>query len=204
MGNFTKSAALAGLAFAALMQAHAAKAVVIVMGNGLAQNCYETALALTMGEPAPAMVYTGTLIDPKPVDVCTMALTDDGLYGRDLAGTFVNRGVILFLDTKFAESLKDFDEAIRVDSNVGEAHANRGAALVALHRWADAVPSITKGIEMGASELEKSYYNRAIAYEEQGNVKAAYYDYLKAAELKPDWDQPKQQLTRFTVKKKGS
>lgn len=204
MRNFVKSAVAAGFALGFVMQATAAHAVVIVMGNGLAQNCYETALALSLGFPPPELVYTGTLIDPKPVDVCTSAIQNDELLGRDLAGTYVNRGVLHFLDADYEAALKDFDRAITIDDGIGESYANRGAALVALHRWADAEPAITKGIELGSSELEKSYYNRAIAYEELGNVKAAYYDYLKAAELKPDWTEPKTQLTRFTVKRKGT
>ncbi len=204
MRNFVKSAVAASFALGFVMQATAAHAVVIVMGNGLAQNCYETALALSLGFPPPELVYTGGLIDPKPVDVCSMALQNDQLLGRDLAGTYVNRGVLYFLTADYDDALRDFDRAISVQEGIGEAYANRGAALVALKRWADAAPAITKGIELGSTELEKSYYNRAIAYEELGNVKAAYYDYLKAAELKPDWEQPKSQLTRFTVKRKGT
>jgi tetratricopeptide (TPR) repeat protein len=88
-----------------------------------------------------------------------------------------------------------------MDSAVGEAHANRGAALVAMKRWADSIPAISKGIELQAAEMEKSYYNRAIAYEELGNVRGAYFDYMKAMELKPDWEAPKMQLTRFTVRR---
>ena len=30
-------------------------------------------------------------------------------------------------------------------------------------------------------------------------MKAAYLDYQKAIELKPDWEQPKKELERFSV-----
>ena len=73
-----------------------------------------------------------------------------------------------------------------------------------MKRWADSIPSITKGIELQAAEIEKSYYTRAIANEELGNVRGAYFDYMKAAELKPDWEAPKVQLSRFMVRKKGT
>ena len=74
--------------------------------------------------------------------------------------------------------------------------------MVALKRWAEGLAALTKGIDIQPQEAEKAYYNRAIANEELGRVKEAYYDYLKAAELKPEWEQPKMQLTRFTVRKK--
>ena len=62
--------------------------------------------------------------------------------------------------------------------------------------------SLDKGIELEPLEPEKAYYNRAIAHEQLGNVRGAYFDYLKASELAPEWEQPRMQLTRFTVRKK--
>jgi tetratricopeptide (TPR) repeat protein len=202
MRNFVKSAFVASFAFGLLVQTHAAHAVVTVMGQGMAQNCYETALALSLGFPAPDLVYTGSLIDPKPVDVCTLSIANEQLAGHDLAGTYVNRGVLYFLGGDYVTALRDFDQAVANDNTIGESYANRGAALVALHQWAPSLEALNKGIELGSSEPEKSYYNRAIANEELGKVKDAYYDYMKAAELKADWDAPKAQLTRFTVKRK--
>ena len=201
MWNFIK-ATVAASAFVFLMQAQAAKAVVIVLGNGLAQSCYEAALAISKGLPAPNMTMTGSIIDVGPVQICTRALEANMLGGRDLAGTYVNRGVVNFMAKDYDEALKDFDKAVAVDDRIGEAHANRGAALVALKRWADSIKAIDKGIELGTDELAKSYYNRAIAYEETGNIRNAYYDYMKAFELVPEWEAPKAQLLRFSVRKR--
>ena len=203
MRKVTRSAILAGLAFGFVMQAHTAKAVVLVLGNGLAHDCYEAALAISKGLIYIPPIVTGTLIDMRPVDLCTAALDDRDLTGRDLAGTYVNRGVLEFIGADYAAALKDFDKSVAIDDSIGEAHANRGATLVAMKRWADSIQAIDKGIALGSAEMEKSYYNRAIANEELGNIKGAYYDYQKALELKPGWEQPTQQLTRFSVRKKG-
>ena len=46
-----------------------------------------------------------------------------------------------------------------------------------------------------------SCFNRAMAYEDNGDLKNAYLDYLEAAELNPAWDQPARQLTRFNVRR---
>ena len=202
MRIFFKSIIAASFAVVIGLQAHPAKAVVIVLGEGMGQNCYEAAFSLSKGLIYIPPLFTGSQIDLKPIEICNMALDQGGMNLRDTAGTYVNRGVLEFLEGDHKAALADFDSALRVDSDVAEAHANRGAALVALKRWADSIPSITKGIEMQAAEMEKSYYNRAIAFEEVGNTKAAYLDYMKAAELKPDWEAPKAQLTRFTVRRK--
>ena len=191
---------VAGGALCMSLSVGGAKAAVIVLGSGLAQMCYEAARAI---EEPMLMQITGSRIDLPPLQICTMAINAGDLTGRDLAGTHNNRGVVLFAEGRFTEALRDFDQGIRFQNNIGEIHVNRGASLVALKRWSDSVPSLNRGIELGATELEKAYYNRAIAYEELGDVRRAYFDYVRATELKPEWEDPKLQLTRFTVRKKS-
>jgi len=197
--NFKKCLMIAGSALCIALPLSAAKSAVIVLGGGFAQMCYEAARALD--NPLSFQV-TGSRIDVPPLEICTTAISAGDLTGRDLAGTYNNRGVILFSQGNFEAALRDFEQGIRHNTAIPEIHVNRGASLVALKRWADSVPSLDRGIEMEALELEKAYYNRAIAHEELGDVRRAYFDYLKAAELKPEWEQPKEQLTRFTVRKK--
>jgi tetratricopeptide (TPR) repeat protein len=197
--NFKKCLMIAGSALCIALPLSAAKGAVIVLGGGFAQMCYEAARALD--NPLSFQV-TGSRIDVPPLEICTTAISAGDLTGRDLAGTYNNRGVILFSQGNFEAALRDFEQGIRHNTAIPEIHVNRGASLVALKRWADSVPSLDRGIEMEALELEKAYYNRAIAHEELGDVRRAYFDYLKAAELKPEWEQPKEQLTRFTVRKK--
>ncbi len=180
----------------------AANAAVIVLNGGMGQYCYQMTKATIDGEDLLSLQMTGSLIGIPPIQVCTNAITSNELVTHELAGTYNNRGVLYFLDQKFNEAIADFEKARSLDPEIAEAHVNYGATLVALKRFADGIAPLTKGIEMGAAEIEKAYYNRAIAYEEVGRAKEAYFDYLKAAELKPDWEQPKMQLTRFTVKKK--
>ncbi|MBX7199737.1 MAG: tetratricopeptide repeat protein [Rhodospirillaceae bacterium] len=179
-----------------------ANAAVIVLNGGMGQFCYQMTKATVEGEDLLTLQMTGSLIGIPPLQVCTMAITGNDLVTHELAGTYNNRGVLYFLDQKFNEAIADFEKARSIDPEIPEVQVNYGAAMVALKRFADGIGPLTKGIEMGAAEIEKAYYNRAIAYEETGRVKEAYYDYLKAAELKPDWEQPKMQLTRFTVRKK--
>ncbi len=198
--NLRKAVVIAGTAMCMALPVSGAKAAVIVLGSGLAQMCYEAARAI---EEPMLMQITGSRIDIPPLDICNMALSAGDLAGRDLAGTHNNRGVVLFSQGRFTEALQDFDQGIRFQNDVGEIHVNRGASLVALKRWSDSVPSLNRGIELQAIELEKAYYNRAIAHEELGDVRRAYFDYVRATELKPEWEDPKLQLTRFTVRKKS-
>jgi tetratricopeptide (TPR) repeat protein len=201
MNKFASLALAAGL----LIPAYSAEAAVIVLGSDTARMCYEAAKKL--GEPNGTVAksseaITGSRIELSPIEICSLAIEEGGLSARDLAGTYNNRGVLNFAQQNFAGALSDFDDGIRLHPDIGEAHVNRGATLIALQRWADSIPALDRGIAMAVTEPEKAYYNRAIAHEQLGNIREAYYDYLKASELRPEWQEPKTELTRFQVRRR--
>jgi len=158
----------------------------VITTGGRAQDCY---LA------AKAGVATA-----QNLDVCTQALDQDLLDRRDRAGTHINRGTLQLKLKAYREALTDFDAAIARSPELGEAHLNRAAALIGLGRYAEAVVSATRAIDLKTSEPEKAYFNRATARELTEDVKGAYDDYQTAAALAPTWDAPKAELKRFKVK----
>lgn len=188
MAKMTASAAMAGLALGlvAVMAAGAGHAAVTVFGGpGPAEDCYKSA---KFGGP-PSV----------GIDVCTQAINTETMTDRDLAGTYVNRGVIYMAMVSFVAAQHDFESAIKLQPKMGEALVNHGGALIAQKKYADGIAEISRGLELNPSEPEKAYYNRGLAYESIDDLKAAYYDYSKAAELKPSWDEPRAELARFTV-----
>ncbi len=177
------TAGLSLLAFAG-----AAQAAVTVLGGGMARGCSEAALS---GES-----------DVRFENLCTLALETELLDLKDRAGTYVNRGVLKLRRKEFGQAQFDFNRAIETKPDLGEAYVNRGAAAVGARRFAEGLADINKALELGVEEPEKAYYNRALAYEGLDNLKAAYFDYQKAVELKPEWDAPKNELARFTVERR--
>lgn len=133
---------------------------------------------------------------------CTEAMFGLAKSDPDLAGTLVNRGVLYLMRGDYRLGQADFDQALTLNPRLGEAYVNRGAALIGLKRYAEGVADIDRGLPLGPDEPEKAYYNRALADEALDDMKAAYFDYLKASQLKPDWAAPKHELTRFTVSQK--
>lgn len=175
------SAALAlSLGFAA-----PASASVFVLGGGLAEACSRFAIE---GRS-----------DDNALSTCTYALDTESLAKRDRAATLVNRGVIELRRKAYAAANRDFDTAIRLQPSMGEAFVNRGAALIAQRRWQDGLADIDRGLALGPDEPEKAYFNRALAWEGLDNLEAAWRDYSRALELRPDWDAPRRELARFTV-----
>ena len=89
-----------------------------------------------------------------------------------------------------------------MDGAHGEGYIDRGATYLAMQRYQDALEDINKGIEMGSNKPHIAYYDRAIAHEALGNVRAAYQDYKKAVEIEPDFALASEQLSRFKVVRK--
>ena len=162
-----------------------AHAAVTVIGGGMAQACSQAAVS---GES-----------DVKFERVCTEALESEFMVARDRAGTYVNRGVLKLRRGDYKQAAQDFSSAVRVMPEMGEAYVNRGAASIGQHRYAESLTDINKALSLGVEEPAKAYYNRALAYEGLDDAKSAYFDYRKAIEIQPDWNAPKEQLTRFSV-----
>ena len=186
--RFTTPLAVATL-LGALLAAPAASAAYTVFGNGMAQICSETAKSMEKGLKVPL----------NAIDTCSMAIEDEALPQRDLAGTYINRGVLYLARGGYREAKQDFDSAIAIIPVLGEAYVNRGAALVGLRLYGDAIADIDRGLALNPGEPEKAYFNRGLAEEALDNIPAAYRDYSRAAELKPDWELPRNELVRFTV-----
>jgi len=179
---------LAGVAVLTLSAGTPVRGWVTVLGGGLAEDCSKAAMKDLPAQDDPAL--------------CTQALENKDLDIYDTAATYVNRGVIRLRLGDFAQAGEDFDVAVRTKPDLAEAYVNRGAVSLAQRRYADGLADTNRALKLGVREPEKAYYNRAIAYEAMNQMKAAYLDYQMALQLKPDWEDPKRQLARFTVSRK--
>jgi tetratricopeptide (TPR) repeat protein len=166
-----------------------AEAVEVLIG-GRAQSCSEQAKA--------------GMANPISLENCTMAILTEMLTGRSLAATYLNRGVI-FLDMgNYGSAIRDFDEALAIQTNMGEAYVNRGAALIGLRRNEEALEQINRGLALDPDEPEKAYGNRALAKWNLDDIRGAYDDFMRAHELKPEWTWPTEQLAHFRVQTRAA
>ena len=183
------TAVAAGLSLVSLFWAGQALANTTVIGGGFAEDCSQSARAVSANQTPHS----------EAIHECTLALETEVLGAHDLASTYVNRGVLHLAMADYADALKDFDSAIVIEPRLGEAFVNRGAALIGQGRDADGVAEIDRGLAFRPGEPEKAYFNRALAKERLNDLKGAYFDYKRAAELKPGWIMAQTELARFTV-----
>lgn len=165
-----------------------AHASVSVFGNGLAHDCYVAA----------------EHDNGRGEETCTIALDNDPLSPRDRAATFVNRGVLRTGLRRYAAALADYEQAITYGdhlspADLGVAYVDRASILNALGRYREARESADKGLGLGTLKPEIAYYVRAVAEEELGDLKAAYFDYKQAVALQPGFTLAAEQLKRFHV-----
>lgn len=162
-----------------------ARAAVTVVGSGDAKRCFDAAESQRYGK--------------TQLLVCTQALSDDLMTVRDRAATLVNRGIIKMGLRDLEGAIEDYQNAIKLRNDMGESYVNLGIAFIYQKRDKDAVETISKGLALNPSRQHVGYYMRGVAYELAGNAKAAYSDYARAAELAPEWKEPKVQLERFKL-----
>ncbi len=170
---------------------------VVFVDGGYVDLC--TSAAFNAEKPE-VVEMTGSRLAVDPIEICTRAIDTMETLPVQLAGSYNNRGVLLFTQKRLEESLQDFDAAIKVDATLGAAHVNRGYTLAALERLQESLAAFDRGIELGAPDPAKAYFNRGMVHEQLGHVREAYLDYKKASELMPEWAEPQRELTRFSVK----
>ena len=180
----------ASLTLTAGLAANPAFAQTIIMGDGSAQACYQSA---KMGDQG----------SNHAIRTCGDALRDS-LTRRDEAATHVNRGVLLMRRGDTDQAIEDYTIAIKMRPELAEAYINQGVALFHQGRDEEALMAYDRAIALKTDQMAEVLYNRALAYERLGDAKAAYYDLKAALELQPEWKQAQETISRFTVTRRNS
>jgi tetratricopeptide (TPR) repeat protein len=183
-------AVLTGLvAAASLAVIGSASAAVMVLGSGPERACYEAAKANRASGSALAS--------------CDQALDSDQLTPRDRAATYTNRSVLLLGRNSATAALSDTKRALRIEPSMTAASVNQAAALILLHRHQEARETIDQALPLASGvELQRALFNRALANEALGDIKAAYRDLKRAVELDPQFEEAKTELARYQVRSK--
>jgi len=163
---------------------------VTVLGPSLFDEC---------GNAAAAAQRTGH-VGIADMHTCDAAIGRSWSTVGQTANAFVNRGTLHLARGENDKAINDFTQAIKADPSLAAAYNDRGVALSATHRQADAIRDFSQALALKAENADQVTFNRAMAYEDTGDLKRAYIDYRKAAELNPSWEQPARQLARFNVK----
>ena len=174
--------AASAAAFAALP----ASASVLTVGGSFAEGCY------TFAETHNATY--------EAITTCDRAFAEQGLSAEDEFATHVNRGIVRMTRRDFASAQDDFDRAAAMNPTRGEPWLNMGVLRLKQGDSKGAIPLFDKALQLGTDAPEVGYYGRALAHEDVGDLKSAYSDLQRAAQLRPSWGEPKRELARYQVR----
>jgi len=139
--------------------------------------------------------------DIADIETCDAAIGRSWSTAGEIANALVNRGTLHLVRGETDKAVADFTQAIKQDPVLASAYNDRGVALSSQHRQTEAIGDFSRALALKAGNPDQVLFNRAMAYEDTGDLKRAYLDYLEAAELNPGWDQPARQLARFSVRR---
>lgn len=136
-------------------------------------------------------------VDARSIEICDEALSEGRLERNQRIVTLLNRGLIHLRLRHGAEALADFDAAIAMDEDNGEAYLNRGAALLLMEQPGPAIAALTEAMALGVAQPYKAYFNRGQAREALGDQRGALEDYSTALEIQPDWGPASAELAAY-------
>jgi tetratricopeptide (TPR) repeat protein len=180
---------ISGAAFAQTLQ---------VVGNGSGEQCWQAAKATTFLKMDSAALEARWKADA--IGACDDALKSEQMDRKDMASTWVNRGILEMSRERYKNARGNFKEALYLIPKLPEAHVDMGSALINLQQYAEGAKETELGLQLGSHEPERGYYNLGIAYEEMGDLQKAYDSFRHASQLAPGWEDPQKQMARFTVK----
>ena len=176
----------AGIAMVAISLSDASGAT-MTLGGPLSQNCYQNALARDAR--------------PSAIEGCNRSLTEEGLTGPDRAATYVNRGILHMIRGHDADADADFNAAMAIDNGRAEPWLNKGYLRLKQDNGREALPLLNEGIKRQPQREALAFFARGLAYEDLGDLKAAYADLRLAHDLEPRWSLPNEYLARYQVRR---
>lgn len=104
------------------------------------------------------------------------------------AEIYYSQGLKKSQGANYKEAIKDFTQAININSNYADAYNKRGLCYYKLGEPSEAIKDFTKAIYIN-SNLPDAYYNRGTARFKLGYAEAAIEDYTQALKLRYNYGQ---------------
>jgi len=146
---------------------------------------------VVIGNPDASECYRATMLPDSiaaaSIDTCTTALNSRRTTRKERASILVNRGILYNHTGEYGAALADFEAALGLISNFPEAYINRGNAYFYTGQVELAIADYNRAIERRSREQHTAYFNRGLVNESRKQPDAAFEDFVRANELKPDW-----------------
>jgi len=161
------------------------------IGQTPAADCFDAAgMVSHTGTALPDVLHKDAMAS------CTQALSGK-MIAKDRIATLVNRGTIEAASGELDAAIGDYKAALTLNPKTADIYIDRGSALMRAARYQEALADFNTALSLHPTNAYIAYFNRGIAQEKLGNTMAAYQDYKQAANLAPDYQPAKTELSRF-------
>jgi len=132
------------------------------------------------------------------VNSCNKALGERRiLNNKDIANTYVNRGIIFNRTGRLSSAVDDFAAALEVIPGLAEAYLNRGNSFYLMKRFSQALEQYDTALTLGIRKEHAAWYNIGLTYEAMKMLDKAHEAYEKSLAANPDFAPAKKKLTAF-------
>ena len=118
----------------------------------------------------------------KAIDLFRKATDRDRKFAPSLAVAYQQRGFAAANDQKFQDAIRDFGEAIKINSRDARIYEQRAAVEMKMNDSDKALADYSEAIKLSPDEV-RYYLYRGYIYETKGDVKNAMADTEKALQL---------------------
>lgn len=125
---------------------------------------------------------------------CDDALKDATTTRRDRMKTYVNRGIIHNRIGSLQLALDDFNAALEIDDELGEAYLNRGNSWYLAERYDDALSDYERSLALDVAKPWAAWYNIGLVHDARKESDKAQEAYKKALEINPNFTLAKQKI----------
>ena len=163
-----------------------AQSATVDTNNSSALGCYQDATSV--------VTIDGFEVNSDMFEACNVALIELGLSDDDRAATFVNRGILYAASGSLAEALSDYQEALKLQADLGQIYINRGIVYHFEKQFDLALADYNHALELDIQSKHLVYFARGIINEEMSLWDEAIKDYRKSLEYRTDWTPAKTRL----------
>ncbi len=141
----------------------------------------------TLGSNDAALCSQNAFDGSTDLSPCNSALQSGNLTRLNKIKTHVNRGVIYNARLNPLSAIEDFDAALELDPDRGEAYANRGSSYFLLKDYSQALSDYQKALDLNARKKWAIWYNIGLTYQTINNDEQARQAFKKSLSIKPDF-----------------